>query len=43
MGNQPLSRELLTQVLYEIIEGKLNPIREEISFIEDFRITDNFF
>ena len=33
-GNQPLSRELLAQILYEITEGKLEPKREEIPFID---------
>ena len=32
LGDKPFSRELLAQVLYEITEGKLDPVREEIAF-----------
>ncbi|MDF2614119.1 MAG: S-layer protein [Clostridia bacterium] len=34
LGSEPLSRELLAEVLYEITEGKLEPIREEIAFAD---------
>ena len=32
LGDKPFPRELLAQVLYEITEGKLEPVREEIAF-----------
>ena len=32
LGDKPLSRELLAQVLYEITEGKLGSVREEMTF-----------
>ena len=32
LGDKPLSRELLTQVLYEVTDGKLEPIKESIAF-----------
>ena len=32
LGDKPLSRELLTQVLYEATDGKLEPIKESIVF-----------
>lgn len=33
-GKEPLSRGLLAQVLYEITEGKLMTVRDEVDFVD---------